>query len=64
MARAGSGDKLASGGIKANFQTTDGRVSEDKWAAAFDDFSPEEFAKTRLRSEPETEDETEEPITR
>ena len=60
----GHGDRLARGAVKASFQTTGGKVSEDKWAAAFDDFSPEEFAKTRLRSEPETEDETEEPITR
>lgn len=37
------GDVLARGGIRANFPATDGGVSKDKWAAAFDDFDPEAF---------------------
>lgn len=41
----GYGDKLARGGVRANFPATDGGVSKDKWDAAFDDFDPEAFKK-------------------
>jgi hypothetical protein len=50
----GSGDKLARGASRATFSTTEGGVTQDKWAQAFDDYNPEEFKnapeKTRLRS--------------
>ncbi len=41
----GSGDKLARGAARAQFMTTEGGVSQDKWAQAFDDFDPEAFKK-------------------
>ena len=50
MSRSGIGDRLASGGIRANFQTTDGSVSQDKWSQAFDDFDPEEYNGTKRGS--------------
>ena len=50
MSRAGSGDKLASGGIRATFQTTDGSVTADRWSQAFDDFNPEEYNGTKRGS--------------
>jgi hypothetical protein len=40
---AGSGDRLARGAHRAQFMTTEGGVSEDKWAAAFEDFDAEAF---------------------
>jgi hypothetical protein len=50
----GSGDKLARGAVKAVYSTTEGGITQDKWAQAFDDYNPEEFKnapeKTRLRS--------------
>jgi hypothetical protein len=39
----GSGDKLARGAVRATYTTTEGRITEDKWANAFDDFDPEKF---------------------
>lgn len=49
----GSGDKLARGASRANFQTTDGGVSQKKWDNIFDGFDPEEYKnapdKSRVR---------------
>ena len=39
----GSGDRLARGAVKAQFQATDGRMSDEKWSKAFDDFDPEAY---------------------
>jgi hypothetical protein len=47
----GSGDKLARGGVRADFATTDGGVSADKWAQAFDDFDLEAFNAKPNRTE-------------
>lgn len=63
---AGSGDKLARGAARAQFMTTEGGISQDKWAAAFDGFDPEKFKtepnRSSIRSESSVEDA--EPITR
>jgi hypothetical protein len=40
---AGSGDRLARGAHRAQFMTTEGGVSQDKWSQAFDDFNLESF---------------------
>lgn len=49
----GSGDKLARGASRANFQTTNGKVTQSAWDKAFNDFNPEEFEnapnKSRIR---------------
>jgi hypothetical protein len=47
---AGSGDRLARGMARAQFMTTEGGISEDKWAAAFDDFDPEAFKNAPNKS--------------
>lgn len=39
----GSGDKLARGAARATYSTTEGGITQDKWAQAFDDYNPEEF---------------------
>ena len=46
---AGSGDKLARGAVKAQFMTTEGGISQDKWAAAFDDFDAEKFKNDAIK---------------
>lgn len=57
MAMKGSGDKLARGAAKADFQTTDGGISQAKWDAIFEDFNAEEYEnapdKSRIRSNPD-----------
>lgn len=40
---AGSGDRLARGMARAQFMTTDGGITQDKWDQAFDDFDLEKF---------------------
>lgn len=40
----GSGDKLARGAVRATFGP-DAKVSDETWAAAFDDFDSERFLK-------------------
>jgi len=56
MSGPGSGDKLARGSVRANFQTTEGGVSEKKWSDIFDTFDPEAFKnapnKSMQRTEP------------
>jgi hypothetical protein len=68
MGGLNSGDRLARGGVKAQFMTSEGGIPADKWAQAFDDFDPEKFKaepeKSRLRSAPLEEDEQNEPVTR
>jgi hypothetical protein len=57
----GSGDQLARGAVRATFTTTEGGITDKKWAEAFDDFEPEEFQakpeRSRLRSEKKESDE-------
>jgi hypothetical protein len=57
----GQGDRLARGGVRANFQTTDGKISQSKWDQAFENLDIEAFEnapnKSRLRSEPEEQEE-------
>lgn len=47
---AGSGDRLARGGIKATFPATDGGITQDAWSRAFDDYNPEEFKNAPNKS--------------
>ena len=47
MARLNGGDKLASGAVKATFGPVE-KVSDKKWAEAFDDFNPEEYRRNAL----------------
>ena len=44
MARLNGGDKLASGAVKASFGPVE-KVSDEKWAEAFDDFNPEKYRR-------------------
>jgi len=39
----GFGDKLARGAARATYSTTEGGITQDKWAEAFGDFDPEKF---------------------
>lgn len=39
----GSGDRLARGAVRAVYAATEVKITEDKWAKAFDDFDPEKF---------------------
>ena len=48
MARLMGGDKLASGSVKASFGPVE-KVSDEKWAEAFDDFNPEEYRRLSNR---------------
>ena len=48
MARLNGGDKLASGAIKASFGPVE-KVSDEKWAEAFDDFNPEKYRRLSNR---------------
>ena len=48
MARLNGGDKLASGAVKASFGPVE-KVSDEKWAEAFDDFNPEEYRRLSNR---------------
>jgi hypothetical protein len=51
----GSGDRLARGASKAQFMTTEGGITENKWAQAFDNFDAEKFKnepnKSSVRSD-------------
>jgi hypothetical protein len=47
MARLNGGDKLASGGVKATFGPVE-KVSDKKWAEAFDDFDPSQYYRDTL----------------
>ncbi len=64
----GFGDKLARGAVRATYASTEGGVSEDKWAEAFGDFDPKKFAsepnRSMQRNEPDPEVVEDEPITR
>ena len=42
MARLMGGDKLASGAVKASFGPVE-KVSDEKWAEAFDDFDYKKY---------------------
>ena len=44
----GSGDRLASGAIKASFGPVE-KISDERWAEAFDDFNPEEYRRNANR---------------
>jgi hypothetical protein len=50
----GSGDRLARGAVRATYTTTEGGITDDKWAKAFGDFDPEKFQnepnKSQVRS--------------
>jgi hypothetical protein len=46
----GAGDKLARGAVRASYSTTEGGVTQDKWAQAFDDYNPEEFKNAPNKS--------------
>lgn len=46
---AGSGDRLARGMTRAQFMTTEGGISQDKWSQAFDDFDPEKFKNDAIK---------------
>lgn len=58
MGGANSGDRLARGANRANFQTTEGKIDQDAWDRMFADYDPEEFRnapeKSRLRSNSDT----------
>ena len=56
MGGLGSGDKLARGAVKASYSTTEGGVTEDKWAEAFGSFDPKKFASEPNKSSVRTED--------
>ena len=51
----GSGDKLARGAIKANFQTTEGGVTAEKWNSIFEDFNPTGYKNAPNQSSQRTE---------
>jgi hypothetical protein len=53
---AGAGDKLARGAVRATYASTEGGVTEDKWAEAFGDFDPKKFAAEPNKSSVRTED--------
>jgi hypothetical protein len=55
MGGLNSGDRLARGGVKAQFMTSEGGIPADKWAQAFDDFNPEEFKNAPNKSSIRTE---------
>jgi hypothetical protein len=65
---AGSGDRLARGAHRAQFMTTEGGISDDKWAAAFEDFDVEAFKnapnKSMRRNGSDPDFVQDEPITR
>ena len=45
MRGKGTGDVLARGAVRAQYLTTETKVSDATWAAAFDDFDNEKFQK-------------------
>ena len=52
----GYGDKLARGAVKATYPATEGGVSADKWAQAFDDFDAEKFQSEPNKTQQKTEE--------
>lgn len=54
MGGLGSGDKLARGAVKASYSTTEGGITEDKWAEAFGEFDPEKFKNEPNKSSQRT----------
>jgi hypothetical protein len=51
----GSGDKLARGAVRANFSTTDGGVSQEKWNDIFADYDPEKYKAEPNKAQQRTE---------
>lgn len=51
----GSGDKLARGAVRATYSTTEGGVTQDKWAQAFNDYDAEKFKNEPNKSSVRTE---------
>ena len=51
---AGAGDKLARGAVRATYASTEGGVTEDKWAEAFGEFDPEKFKNEPNKSSQRT----------
>ena len=49
----GYGDKLARGAVRATYPATEGGISADKWAQAFDDFDLEKFKNGPTPTDPD-----------
>jgi hypothetical protein len=47
----GYGDRLARGANSATFGPQDGKITEEKWRAAFEGFDAEDFKKNGFKPE-------------